>query len=378
MADESVAAADNPQVERTVDPDGTPRVRLSGAWVLRSLLPQAARLHHQLLACARDANAHWDLRDVHTLDTAGALLLWRSWGRRRPKWILRAEHEPAFARLSPEPSAPPARRAHDPLAPVALLGRNFLSLTEHAAQIVLLAGHLVLDLIQASRHPARIPWREISANIYRTGAQALPIVALVGFLVGVVLSYLSARQLRVYGADIYIINILGIGIVRELGPMLAAILVAGRSGSSMTAQIGVMRVTEELDALFVMGISQTQRLVLPKVLALAVTLPLLVLWCNAIALIGGMLAADRQLGIHYRQFLHSLPSAVPISNLWLGIGKGMLFGFLIALIACHYGLRIKPNTESLGTGTTDSVVASITVVILVDAAIAVMFSSVGY
>jgi phospholipid/cholesterol/gamma-HCH transport system permease protein len=378
MADESVVAADNPQVQRTLDPDGRPRVRLSGAWVLRSLLPQAAQLDRQLLAYARDANIRWDLRDVQTLDTAGALLLWRSWGRRRPQLILRAEHEPAFANLSPEPSPPPPRRARDPLAPIAVLGRDFLSLAEQAAQIVLLAGHLVLDLVQLLRHPTRIPWREISANVYRTGAQALPIIALVGFLVGVVLSYLSARQLKAYGADIYIINILGVGIVRELGPMLAAILVAGRSGSSMTAQLGVMRVTEELDALSVMGISQTLRLVLPKVVALAITLPLLVLWCNAIALIGGMLAANWQLSIDYRQFLHNLPSAVPISNLWLGVGKGMLFGTLIALIACHYGLRIKPNTESLGSGTTDSVVASITVVILVDATIAVMFSSVGF
>jgi len=378
MADESVAAAESPQVQRTLDPDGKPRVRLSGAWVLRSLLPQAAQLHRQLRAYAQDTNARWDLRDVQTLDTAGALLLWRSWGRRRPQWVLRAEHEPAFANLSSEPAAPPPRRPPDPLAPLGVLGRDFLSLAEHAAQLALLAGLLVLDLVQLSHHPTRIPWPEISANIYRTGARALPIIALVGFLVGVVLSYLSGRELQAYGADAYIINILGIGILRELGPMLAAILVAGRSGSSMTAQLGVMRVTEELDALSVMGISQTLRLVLPKVIALAITLPLLVLWCDAIALIGGMLAANWQLGIDYGQFLHNLPSTVPISNLWLGLGKGVLFGILIASIACHYGLRIKPNTESLGAGTTDSVVASITVVILVDATIAVMFSSVGF
>lgn len=378
MADESVAAADSPRVQRTLDPDGKPRVRLSGAWVLLSLLPQAAQLHRQLLAYARDVDVVWDLRDVQTLDTVGALLLWRSWGRRRPQWILRPEHEPAFASLPSEPSAPPPRRRRGPLVAIGVLGRNFLSLAEQAAQLALLAGLLFLDLVQLARHPTLIPWPEISANIYRTGARALPIIALVGFLVGVVLSYLSGKELQVYGADAYIINILGIGILRELGPMLAAILVAGRSGSSMTAQLGVMRVTEELDALSVMGISQTLRLVLPKVIALAVSLPLLILWCDAMALIGGMLAANWQLGIDPQLFLHNLPSVVPISNLWLGVGKGMLFGILIASIACHYGLRIKPNTESLGTGTTDSVVASITVVILVDATIAVMFSSVGF
>jgi len=187
----------------------------------------------------------------------------------------------------------------------------------------------------------------------------------------------SAQQLRSFGADIYIVNLLGIAIVRELGPVLAAILVAGRSGSAMTAQIGVMRVTEELDALAVMGIPHTVRLVLPKMLALAIAMPLLILWTNAIALLGGMVSAQVQLGIDYRHFISNLPDAVPIANLWLGLGKGIVFGILIALLACHFGLRIKPNTESLGIGTTSSVVTAITVVILVDAVFAIMFSDVG-
>ncbi len=371
------AVADPPRIARTLGPDGRARIALSGNWVLRALLPKAGALRRQLLQHARDPRVQWDLRPVDTLDDAGALLLWRCWGRRRPELLLRPEQEPAFANLSAQPPAAPAAPATDALAPVAALGRRLLSLREHLLEITLLSGHLVLDALQLLRQPALIPWREISANIHRTGAQALPIVALVGFLVGVVLSYLSAKQLQAYGANIFIINILGVGIVRELGPMLAAILVAGRSGSSMTAQLGVMRVTEELDALAVMGISQTLRLVLPKVVALSITMPLLVLWCDAIALIGGMLAANWELGISYREFLHSLPATLPASNLWLGIGKGALFGILIAVIACHYGLRIKPNTESLASGTTESVVSSITIVILVDAAIAVLFSPVG-
>jgi phospholipid/cholesterol/gamma-HCH transport system permease protein len=371
------ASADAPRIERSVDPDGRARIALRGSWVLRALLPRAGALRRQLLQYARDSRALWDLRAIHILDDAGVLLLWRCWGWRRPSLLLRPEQEPAFADLSAQAPLPPPEPPADPLAAVAALGRQLLALREHLLQIVLLSGHLLLDALQLVRQPALIPWREISANITRTGAQALPIVALVGFLVGVVLSYLSAKQLQAYGANIFIINILGVGIVRELGPMLAAILVAGRSGSSMTAQLGVMRVTEELDALTVMGISQTLRLVLPKVVALSITMPLLVLWCDAIALLGGMLAANWELGISYREFLHSLPATLPQSNLWLGIGKGTLFGMLIAVIACHYGLRIKPNTESLASGTTESVVSSITIVILVDAAIAVLFSPVG-
>jgi phospholipid/cholesterol/gamma-HCH transport system permease protein len=370
-------SADPPRIASARDADGRLRIHLSGAWVLRALLPQAQGLFRQLRALSADGQASWDLRGVQRLDAAGALLLWRSWGRRRPALELRAELEPAFAGLSAAAPAP-RRPSADRLALLVGLGRGLLSLERHVAQVVLLAGSLVLDLGQVLRHPRRLPWREISANIHRTGAQALPVIALVGVLVGVVLSYLSGRQLRNYGADIYIVDILGVGIVRELGPLLAAILVAGRSGSSMTAQLGVMRVTEELDALAVMGISPTLRLVLPKVIALALTMPLLVLWCDVMALIGGMVAADVELGVEYRQFLHLLPAAMPIANLRLGIGKGVLFGVLIATLSCHFGLRVEPNTESLGSGTTQSVVASITVVILADAAIAVLFSGVGF
>lgn len=370
--------ADPPRIESVRDADGRLRILLSGAWVLRALLPQAQSHFRRLHELAADRQAQWDLSGVLKLDAAGALLLWRSWGRRRPLLELRAELEPAFAELSPLPPAPRRRPRGDRLGLVVGLGRGLLDLQRHAMQVVLLAGNLVLDLGEVLRHPRRLPWREISANVNRTGAQALPVVALVGVLVGIVLSYLSGRQLQQYGADVYIVNILGVGVVRELGPLLAAILVAGRSGSSMTAQLGVMRVTEELDALAVMGISPTLRLVLPKVLALALTMPLLVLWCDVTALLGGMAAADAELGIDYRQFLHLLPPAVPIANLGLGIGKGVLFGVLIGTISCHYGLRVEPNTESLGAGTTQSVVASITIVILADAAVAVLFSAVGF
>jgi len=193
----------------------------------------------------------------------------------------------------------------------------------------------------------------------------------------VVLSYLSAQQLKAYGAGIFIVNLLGISVIRELGPVLAAILVAGRSGSAMTAQLGVMRVTDEIDALAVMGIPSTLRLVLPRVVALAISLPLIVLWTNAIALLGGMVAARYEIDISLTYFVAALPDAVPVANLWLGLAKGVVFGMLIALLACHFGLRIEPNTESLGIGTTNSVVAAITTVILVDAIFAVLFSSVG-
>ena len=241
-----------------------------------------------------------------------------------------------------------------------------------------LIGQLVLDIGRFIRRPQAGPWREISANIYHSGFQALGITAMVGFLIGIVLSFLSSQQLRMFGGDIYIVNILGMAVIRELGPLLAAILVAGRSGSSITAQLGVMRVTEELDAMLVMGISHGYRLIMPKVIALAISMPLLVVWTDAMALIGGMVSAKIELNLSFRYFIQKLPDAVPYVNYTIGLLKGVTFGVLIALIACHFGLRIKANTESLGRGTTTSVVTAITVVILADAVYAIIFSGVGF
>ena len=353
------------------------RLELSGPWILRALEERMAELTRQLAEYARDVDRHWDLSGVTRLDHAGAMLLWRAWGgQRAARLTLRPEHEAMFTGLSALRQRPPAP-GRDWREPFAVLGDHVIGFRDHVLQIVRLVGQIVVDAARVLRDPREIPWREISAGIYRTGAQALAITALVGFLVGIVLSYLSAQQLKTFGADIFIINLLGVSIIRELGPVLAAVLVAGRSGSSMTAQLGVMRVTEELDAMTVMGIPHTVRLILPKVIALAISLPLIVAWTDAVALFGGMVSAEWELGIPYSLFLQRLPEAVPIANLWLGLGKSIVFGMAIALIACHFGLRIEPNTESLGSGTTDAVVTAITMVIIVDAAFAVMFSDVG-
>ena len=367
-----------PEVRQITAAGGKRCFALSGAWNLRGLERHLVQLAPRLTEYAADKNSEWDLSEVEVIDHAGAMLLWRAWGRQRAgHLVLKPEHEPVFNRLAIPAEQDSRASPRDPFWIVVLVGRKALQVVDHLAAMVMVLGQVVLDGIYLVRRPARIPWREISSSVYRTGAQALGITALVGFLVGVVLSYLSAQQLKLFGADAFIINILGISVVRELGPVLAAILIAGRSGSAITAQLGVMRVTQELDAMQVMGIPHTLRLILPKMLALAISMPLIVLWTNSIALLGGMVSAQAELGIGYAYFLSSLPDAVPIANLWLGLGKGVVFGMLIALVACHFGLRIEPNTESLGIGTTNSVVTSITVVIIVDAVFAIMFKDVG-
>jgi phospholipid/cholesterol/gamma-HCH transport system permease protein len=377
MSPRGVGAIGEPQVVETSDESGRRLIRISGAWNLQALVPRLPDLDQRLKRIRDPGEALWDLEDVLTMDHLGAALLRRSWGVSDASRIkARPEHQPLFRRLDasePDRASEARSTPHWWLLP----SQWFMRVLGHLHGLVVLLGFLVLECLRMLAHPARAPWREIAANLYRTGAQALGITALVGFLIGVVLSYLSSNQLKMFGADLFIVNILGVSIIRELGPVLAAILVAGRSGSSMTAQIGVMRVTQELDAMSVMGIPHMSRLVLPKVIALAIGLPLLILWTNAIALLGGMVAAHAELGLSYRFFLDTLPSAVPIANLYLGVGKGVVFGVLIAVLACHYGMRIRPNTQSLGAGTTSSVVTAITIVIVVDAIFAVMFRHVG-
>jgi phospholipid/cholesterol/gamma-HCH transport system permease protein len=354
---------------------------LLGQWTAAALAdPEQWRSLHSSLGAtgAGTADDQWDLRGVEALDHIGAQLLWAHWGKAWPDQVELSEGQRRLLERVASFSQPEAKPVPRTLWQRYLtLGDGVLALASHLRSFTTLLGQWVLDVLRFARAPQRGPWRDISGHLFHFGATALPITALVGFLIGVVLAYLSAQQLKQFGADAFIVNLLGVSLVRELGPMLAAILIAGRSGSAITAQIGVMRVTEELDAMSVMGIPHGFRLVMPRALALAVAMPLVAVWTTLMALLGGMLAADISLGISPRYFVNALPAAVELANLGLAMGKSVVFGLLIALIACHYGLRIEPNTESLGKGTTASVVTSITVVILVDALFAIVFKDVG-
>lgn len=355
-------------------------VRLSGQWTALALARDHARggVTRRLRSLRGAGFGHWDLSGVERLDHVGGQALWRVWGRKLPLVVaLTDTQREIFERIAVLDASHDTPDLPERVDLVTALGRAIFSFGRHLAGGLIVFGSFVLDLLVVLRRPSQAPWQEISANLYATGTRALPITALVAFLIGIVLSYLSAQQLKLFGANTYIVSILGLSVIRELGPVLSAILVAGRSGSAITAQLGVMRVTEELDAMRVMGISPGRRLVLPRVLALAVAMPLLVMWTNIIALLGGMLAARVVLDIDYVYFIRSLPSVVPIANLWIGLGKGVVFGMLIALVACYFGLRIKPNSQSLGEGTTASVVTSITVVILADAVFAIAFQGIG-
>ena len=364
--------------QTTAEQQGELQVSLSGDWTLATLPLPLAALETRLQALAAKA-ARWNLQAITRIDSVGAILLWRAWGRRWPAALeASGQQRSALERAATIVLDRRARFREPRLVWLVALGRLVISTGKNLRDIVALIGQLLLDLAYLSANPRDIPWREFSANLYKSGAQALPVTALVGFLIGVVLSYLSSLQLKTFGADIYIVNLLGISIIRELGPVIVAVLVAGRSGSAMTAQIGVMRVTEEIDALATMGVSaQPAPGAAPKIAALAIAMPLLVVWCAAAGIVGGMVSANLEMGLAYGYFIEALPKVVPVANVWIGIGKGFFFGMLIALIACHFGLKVRPNTESLSTKTTTAVVAAITVVIVVDAVFAILTRNLG-
>lgn len=369
------------------DPEIPPRIELQhtpqGRWVLlHGRWSAAAMARHwptiAAMAAELQGASGWDLRSMVRMDHTAAQWLWNTWGRQWPPELQALAAQRAMlervARFTCPAPVPQRRSPWEWLEAVGLWG---LGVLDHGLGALRLLGQVVLDLGQLLRHPRQGPWRDISGHVYRIGATALPVTAMVGFLIGVVLAYLMSKQLRTFGADIFIVNILGLSLIRELGPVLAAILLAGRSGSAITAQIGVMRVTEEIDAMRVMGIPRGFRLVMPRALAMLVVMPLVAVWTIVAALLGGMVVADVALGLTPGYFLSALPKAVKVANLWLAVGKSAMFGLAIALVGCHYGLRVLPNTQSLGEGTTASVVTSITLVLLINAVFAILFRDVG-
>ncbi|NML48448.1 ABC transporter permease [Ramlibacter sp. G-1-2-2] len=360
------------------EPASEAAVRLLGEWTASQFArPGLLRELKRRLPEAEPGRG-WDLRGAKQIDHVGAQFLWDHWGRRWPPQLETSDTQRSLLERVAKLTTEPRRKRKASWWTLYLeFGASLLRAMGHVRDFIRLLGRLTLNLGRLAKAPHQGPWRDFSGHLYRIGATALPITALVGSLIGVVLAYLTAQQLKQFGADAYIVNILGIALIRELGPLLGAILIAGRSGSAITAQIGVMRVTDELDAMSVMGISHSYRLVLPRAMALAIAMPLISGWTTLAGLLGGMLAADLSLGITPSYFINALPDAVMVSNLVLAQVKSVVFGILIALIGCHFGLRVLPNTQSLGEGTTSSVVTAITVVILVDALFAILFKNVG-
>ena len=220
-------------------------------------------------------------------------------------------------------------------------------------------------------------YKEIIFEIHESAIRALGVIGLITFLIGVVIAYQSSLQLKLYGANIFIVDMLGIGIFRELSPLLVAVVVAGRSGSAYAAQIGVMKITEELDAMRTMGFDPYAFLVLPRIIALVVMMPVLIFFADIMGVLGGMLISKIELGLSPQFFLERFADVIAIKHFWVGIVKGPFFAVLIASIGIYRGLQVRNDTQSIGFNTTKSVVESIFAVIICDAIFSIIFTNLG-
>lgn len=324
-----------------------------------------------------------DGSDIQAIDTAGALQLLNllatlERGGRQVQLVGLEEHRELLELVRERRAAagklPPPSPAPNWLE---RLGRNVWYHLRHGGDFLSFVGEAALALMWLISHPHRFRWRALFGNIETAGVYALPIIALLAFMMGVVIAYQGGRQLEFYGANIFIVEMVSLTMLRELAPLITAIIVAGRTGSSYTAQIGTMQVTEEVDALRTIGIPPMHLLVLPKLLALVIALPLLTLFADALSVFGGMVVAQTMLDVSYSDFLARFPKVVTLTSFLIGIGKAPVFAIIIALIGCYQGLQIRGGADSVGRQTTVSVVQSIFLVIAADALFSVALGNVG-
>ncbi|MDP2693524.1 MAG: MlaE family lipid ABC transporter permease subunit [Gallionella sp.] len=370
------------QAAADIRPGATPReLRCEGAWLLRSAAQTEVRIEACLGALALPVEGELliDAQAVTALDISGAWLLHRI---RRDLELggcsvrftgLRPEFD-ALLRLITARTAQPA--IAPPPAPGMLtrFGSNAWEGLLGALGLLSFLGASATTLMRSLMQPRRIRWRSILYNLQTAGVAALPITGLLSFLLGIVIAYQGAEQLRRVGANIYIVDLVGLSMVRELSPLITAIIVAGRSGSAYAAQIGTMKVTEEIDALRTIGIGPLDLLVLPKVIALVIALPLLTVYTDIMGVLGGMVMARAQLDVSFSTFIDRLDDAVSLTSFLIGIGKAPVFAVIIALVGCYQGFQVSGSAESVGRQTTISVVQSIFLVILADALFSIAFS----
>jgi len=355
---------------------------LSGSWTVRGI----GAIEPQLDALAAPSRAEMvvDGARIAALDSAGAWVLQKLLRRLRsignPVQVrgLRPEFaqllEVAGQHVADQTEAPTPVVAA-PASRLAGLGKSAEAAFEEVVALLSFIGETAVALVGSVAHPARIRWRPILYNIRSAGFDALPIVGLLSFLLGVVVAYQGADQLRQYGANIFVADLVGLSMLREFAPLITAIIIAGRSGSAYAAQIGTMSVTEEIDAMRTLGIAPLDLLVLPKIIALLIALPLLTVFADVLGVFGGMIMARSQLGVGYEEFLDRFVKAVSMNAYLVGIFKAPVFAAIIAVVGCFQGFRTKGGAESVGRQTTRSVVQAIFLVIVADGLFSVVFSA---
>ncbi len=368
------------------DPAGIPTVQIGGDWTLAhyaSLLPQVDALRGRL-----PAQAALDLHALGALDTAGAALLLELLGSQRLSGLANSAAGLSADRRALLQTVAEALAVAAPPAPVRntstlveLLGRIGAALHSIGQQILALLGFIGLTLASMAAillRPRRWRLTSLTAHLEQSGLNALPIVALLSFLVGAVVAFLGATILADFGASIYTVNLVAFSFLREFGVLLTAILMAGRTASAFTAQIGSMKANEEIDAIRTLGLDPMELLVLPRVFALLIALPLLTFVAMLSGMLGGAMVCALSLDISPTRYVAILRDSIELRHFLVGISKAPIFAFLIALIGCLEGFKVSDSAQSVGDRTTSSVVQSIFVVILLDALAALYLMEMGW
>jgi phospholipid/cholesterol/gamma-HCH transport system permease protein len=361
---------------------GQLKLAAGGSWTIRDAAILESALEKVSSAGAEAASI--ELSQVTEMDTAGAWLV------RRTALSLEASGVPTdiggmaeaflplgrIVELTADCATQPVSTPHNYWrAMVERVGRATFDCLDEGKALLSFYGQTVVAFGALIRRPGRLRYTALVNQIELTGLNAIPIVCLLSFLIGIVIAFVGADQLRRFGAEIFTVNLLGVIMLREIGVLMTAIMVAGRSGSAYTAQIGTMQVNEEIDALRTLGLDPMDVLVIPRISGLLISLPILAFLAEIAGLLGGAMMATMVLDVTFTQFIRQLESVVTLNHFAVGMVKAPVFAYIIAIVGCYEGLRVGGSAESVGRMTTKSVVTSIFLVIIADAIFSVIFST---
>ena len=360
-------------------------LRCAGTWVVLCLGPLEKKL--TALAKSGEAIGAIDISGITRLDTAGALLLQRlgrQLGGKAGPLSLATDNEEHKRLLeatakSAEAGEPSPPRAHGPFAQfLNKLGKSLFDEARQGRELLSFFGHFLVNQAYVLTHPRSLRVTALVYHMEQVGLAAVPIVALLSFLIGLVIAYMGAQLLAQFGASVYVVNLVEMAILRELGVLLTAIIVAGRSGSSFTAEIGAMQANEEVDAMRSMGLDPMIMLVQPRCLALFLMLPALVFLADIMGIFGGAVAASMSMDLSFGGFARRLQMTINSNHFWVGMIKAPFFAVIIGIVGCFQGFRATGSADSVGRLTTQSVVESIFLVIVLDAVFAVFFTTLRF
>ena len=355
-------------------------LRITGDWTVATVNHVDARLR----AVSASGPICLDVSGLGDLDTSGAYLIdraLRASGAASPPQIL-GDHPSAASLLTQvhaysEPAEPPAPEPASLILLLERIGRGSVDFIREVQASLAFFGETIAALVRLIAQPWKLRWTSIVSVMEEAGLNALPIIAFLSFFVGMVVAFIGATTLRDFDLEIYTIELIGFSMLREFGVVLTGIVLAGRTNSSFTAQIGTMKMRQEIDAMQTLGLKPMDVLVAPRVLAMLVMTPILTFVATLAGIAGGMTVAWSSLDINPAVFLERMRSSVPLDQFWVGMSKSPVFGLVVALIACRQGLQTGGSVQSLGKATTTSVVQAIFAIIVLDALFAVFYMEMG-